>query len=143
MICHYEDSLPYQVPLCSPDVYLSIKALSNKPIGNGVPCYPHVDSNTITLLVTDRITLILNTNEYKQVYGFGCGACLRLSSPNPLQLFQPYLLQKCFYTTNLLCPIYFGGNVITALIISIGHIFSSPGVTFSCRIKVLRISQGK
>lgn len=26
-------------PLCSPDVYLSIKALSHQHIGNGVPCY--------------------------------------------------------------------------------------------------------
>lgn len=74
MICHYEDSLLYQVPLCSQDVYLSIKALSNQPIGNGVPCYPHIHSNAITLIVTDRITLILNANEYEQVYDFGCSA---------------------------------------------------------------------
>lgn len=65
MICHYENSFFKQVPLCSPDVYLSIKALSNQPIGNGVPCFPHVHSNTITLLVTDRIALMLNTNEYE------------------------------------------------------------------------------
>lgn len=86
MIGHYEDSLPHQVPLCSPDVYLSIKVLSHQPIGNDVPCYPHVDSNTITLLVTDRITLILNTNEYEQVCGSGCRALLRLLSPILLQL---------------------------------------------------------
>jgi len=60
-------------------LYLSIKALSNQSIGNGVPCYPHVDSNIITLLVTDRITLMLNTNEWNEVHG--CIVWLNQSSP--------------------------------------------------------------
>lgn len=62
MIRHYEDRILDQVPLCSPDVYLSIKALSHQPIGNGIPCNPCVDGNAITSLVSDRITLTLNAN---------------------------------------------------------------------------------
>lgn len=62
VIFHYKDGRLLEVTLRSPHVYLSIKALSNQPTGNDVPCYLQVASNTITLLVTDRITLILNTN---------------------------------------------------------------------------------
>lgn len=54
------------------DVPLSIKALSNQPFGNGISGYPYKDSNTIILLVTDRITLILNTNEYNNMIGYSC-----------------------------------------------------------------------
>lgn len=77
--------------LCSTDVYLSIKTLSNQPVGNGVSSYPNVVSNTITLLVTDRITPILNTNKHNKVNGCRCIACL-----------ISILLQKCFYTANFL-----------------------------------------
>lgn len=51
---------------------MSIKALSNQPFGNGISGYPYKDSNTIILLVTDRITLILNTNECNNMIGYSC-----------------------------------------------------------------------
>ena len=57
MTAHYEDNLLYQVALCSADVYLSIKALSHHPVGNELPCHTHIGNNTITLPVTDGITL--------------------------------------------------------------------------------------
>jgi len=122
VMCHYEDSLL----LCVHQMYIcQLKHLITHLLGMVFRVTRHVHCNTITVLVTDKITLILNTNECKQVYGSGCRALLRLSELNPLHLFSNNnaSVQLCLDLTN-------GGNVYRTLIASFSNM--CPVLELSC-----------